>query len=138
MTNPLAQDLGGVVRLLESVEVPDYVPEHSRLSCSDEDPCNAEGGTHGCERCTWIELERGQAAAAFLRTHSAEIAGALRDAERLDWLIGNCAVLETNGYGDWRVKYHWTSPITYGPYADAPRSAIDTAMQQGGRGGDHA
>lgn len=150
MTNPLAQDLGGVVRLLESVEVPDYVPEHSGLFCSDEDPCNAEGGTHGCERCTWIEIERGQAAATFLRTHSAEIAGALRDAERWQPIEsaprdGRAVILAHMGGKPYIGKWchdTWVDErgLSRGPSHWRPLPApptLESAMQQGGGGGDH-
>lgn len=34
-------------------------PEHSRTSCSDVVPCNADPvGSHGCARCTALKLDR--------------------------------------------------------------------------------
>ena len=90
MTNPLAQDLGGVVRLLEKF--------------------NAGAFSHQ-ER---IDFEH--ACVEFIRTHSAEIAGALACAREYDELIRH---MDAGGdFYDFQRK----------------RSAI----QQGGGGGDHA
>ncbi len=37
----------------------DEHPEHSRTSCSDALPCNADPeGSHGCARCTALKLDR--------------------------------------------------------------------------------
>ncbi len=61
--------------------------------------------------------------------------GLAEDSARLDWLLANCATMDTNGFGDWRVAYEYTSPVSYGPYADGPRAAIDAAMGAVGAGG---
>lgn len=51
------------------------------------------------------------------------------DVERLDWVLENAAMVETDGGGQWRVRFDWTAPIMYFSYRDTPRDAIDTAMQ---------
>ena len=85
MTNPLAQDLGGVVRLLEKATPGEWPePEASRFvpdkfNVGDSAPYMLVGRDEN-------DLRAAVAAVNFLRTHSAEIAGALRDAERYRWL----------------------------------------------------
>jgi hypothetical protein len=36
----------------------DEFPEHSRTSCSDQDPCNADPQGHGCWRCNALLFDR--------------------------------------------------------------------------------
>lgn len=127
MTNPLAQDLGGVVRMLEKATP-------GVLTCSD--------GPHGYQHrisvghlgvCDVFASSDAAAIAAcvnFLRTHSAEIAGALRDAERYRWLREHVT--------DRFVRNNEHEPCLLLPHnvdylsPDEIDAAIDSAMQQGG------
>lgn len=140
MTNPLAQDLGGVVRLLEDMTPGDLIVYDANegdgwpprpLWCfkneaydSGEEPA-LQGGIHygGKEDADAIA-----AAVNFLRTHSAEIAGALRDAERYRWLKCNCQHMPD--------EIGIAGQLYFGTYAWGDLdTAIDSAMQQGGGGG---
>ena len=109
----IAQDLGGVVRLLEKATLGpwaycgqstghactcglvwgagDHSPAVAEFSLSDEE---YEGHRSGAEE---RQFNTGATVAAvnFLRAHSAEIAGALRDAERYRWLRSQNAITET-------------------------------------------
>lgn len=131
MTNPLAQDLGGVVRLLEDMTPGDLIVYDANegdgwpprpLWCfkneaydSGEEPA-LQGGIHygGKEDADAIA-----AAVNFLRAHSAEIAGALRDVER--WQPIESAprdgsyILVCNSHGSWIAKYHPVYPSGYRP-----------------------
>ena len=83
------------------------------------------------------DLRAAVAAVNFLRTHSAEIAGALRDAERYRWLRAEHAVRSPLAHVCWkrngdRECGDWVN--TSGP--DQLDTAIDSAMQQGGGGGE--
>ena len=53
------------------MELSDYYeseyPEHSRNSCSDEHPINADVKGHGCWRCNAIFFEQAEAAFAELK-----------------------------------------------------------------------
>lgn len=69
-----------------------------------------------------------QAADKWNTRHGPALVGVVDDTARLDWLLANCATMDTNGFGDWRVAFEYTSPASYGPYADGPRAAIDAAM----------
>ena len=73
------------------------------------------------------DLRAAVAAVNFLRTHSAEIAGALRDAERYRWLRSPAAIIEPLfGYDD-------AGSLTFFSESELD-TAIDSAMQQGGGG----
>lgn len=151
MTNHLAQDLGGVVRLLEDMAPGDLIVYDANegdcwpprpLWCfkneaydSGEEPA-LQGSIHygGKEDADAIV-----AAINFLRTHSAEIAGALRDAERFDWMAHHGASLRNEPGGGWFVlaPYHTGIPSVDGRIRfPTARAAIDSAMQQGGGGGE--
>ena len=144
----IAQDLGGVVRLLEDMTPGDLIVYDANegdgwpprpLWCfknegydSGDDPA-LQGSIHygGKEDADAIA-----AAVNFLRTHSAEIAGALRDAERYRWLRAEHAVRSPLAHVCWkrngdRECGDWVN--TSGP--DQLDTAIDSAMQQGGGGG---
>ena len=130
MTNPLAQDLGGVVRLLELATQEEWPePEASRFvpdkfNVGDSAPYMLVGRDEN-------DLRAAVAAVNFLRTHSAEIAGALRDAERYRWLKDKANYARNSDpivvFGPKHDK------MLEGPLLDA---AIDSAMQQGGGGGE--
>lgn len=141
MTNPLAQDLGGVVRLLEDMTPGDLIVYDANegdgwpprpLWCfkneaydSGDDPA-LQGSIHygGKEDADGIV-----AAVNFLRTHSAEIAGALRDAERYRWLKCNCQHMPD--------ELGIAGQLYFGTYAWGDLdTAIDSAMQQGSGGGE--
>ena len=88
------------------------------------------------------DLRAAVAAVNFLRTHSAEIAGALRDAERYRWLrmMAKEQLLNPKAAGsEWPdIRTYWRIPtlICSGPvggFIDFD-TAIDSAMQQGGGG----
>lgn len=130
MTNPLAQDLGGVVRLLEkatpgpwtvgqfgSVHRPKVEGSESSVGSAIVVGGSKSGMYDGYqENCEAIA-----AAVNFLRTHSAEIAGALRDAER--WRV-------------WReLGEHEAADIAWLNAGEERDAALD-AMQQGGGGGE--
>lgn len=70
------------------------------------------------------------------RTHSAEIAGALRDAERMEWLTSMAVEVRTPlRYGS-AALFHARPDNDEGePYHTTLRAQIDSAMQQGGGGG---
>ena len=145
----IAQDLGGVVRLLEDMTPGDLIVYDANegdgwpprpLWCfknegydSGDDPA-LQGSIHygGKEDADAIA-----AAVNFLRTHSAEIAGALRDAERYRWLRAQNAITETPD--SWTItRCDFTDedePIRYW-VGDDLDTAIDSAMQQGGGGGE--
>ena len=141
MTNPLAQDLGGVVRLLEDMTPGDLIVYDANegdgwpprpLWCfknegydSGDDPA-LQGSIHygGKEDADAIA-----ACVNFLRTHSAEIAGALRDAERYRWLRAAHGSMD---FGFWHVCDF--AGCIIGQRPEELDTAIDSAMQQGGGG----
>ena len=141
MTNPLAQDLGGVVRLLEDMTPGDLIVYDANegdgwpprpLWCfknegydSGDDPA-LQGSIHygGKEDADAIA-----AAVNFLRTHYAEIAGALRDAERYRWLRAAHGSMD---FGFWHVRDF--AGCIIGQQPEELDTAIDSAMQQGGGG----
>lgn len=69
------------------------------------------------------------------RTHSDEIAGALRDAERLDWMDAHA---ERIGYALKLTESSTLSATAYISQHKSVRAFVDSAMQQGGGGGNHA
>ena len=80
-----------------------------------------------------VRDSREEAIAAWnTRTHSAEIAGALRDAERLNWLDANGGAVRRKDNAR-RNLIIWSA--VYAPSHKTIRGAIDSAMQQGGGGG---
>ena len=138
----IAQDLGGVVRLLEDMTPGDLIVYDANegdgwpprpLWCfknegydSGDDPA-LQGSIHygGKEDADAIA-----AAVNFLRTHSAEIAGALRDAERYRWLRAAHGSMD---FGFWHVCDF--AGCIIGQQPEELDTAIDSAMQQGGGGG---
>ena len=128
MTNPLAQDLGGVVRLLEKAAPGEWrEPEASRFvpdkfNVGDSAPYMLVGRDEN-------DLRAAVAAVNFLRTHSAEIAGALRDAERYRWLRAAHGSMD---FGFWHVCDF--AGCIIGQQPEELDTAIDSAMQQGGGG----
>ena len=139
----IAQDLGGVVRLLELATQEEWPePEASRFvpdkfNVGDSAPYMLVGRDEN-------DLRAAVAAVNFLRTHSAEIAGALRDAERYRWLrmMAKEQLLNPKAAGsEWPdMRTYWRIPtlICSGPvggFIDFD-TAIDSAMQQGGGGGE--
>lgn len=95
----------------------------------DVDPSDQydEGYNHAKHECY-------EGLTVLLRTHSAEIAGALRDAERYRWLREHVT--------DRFVRNNEHEPCLLLPHnvdylsPDEIDTAIDSAMQQGGGGGD--
>lgn len=68
--------------------------------------------------------EADAAAADFITGHHAEIAAAVRDKRRMDWLEG-----QREAYG-FENEHHGNRWVIDGPFRDA-RQAIDTAMRAG-------
>lgn len=114
MTNPLAQDLGGVVRLLEKATPGEWPePEASRFvpdkfNVGDSAPYTLVGRDED-------DLRAAVASVNFLRTHAAEIAGALRFYK---------AASENLPPWQWNMVH------------DHAERARKDAMQQGGGGGE--
>ena len=139
----IAQDLGGVVRLLEDMTPGDLIVYDANegdgwpprpLWCfknegydSGDDPA-LQGSIHygGKEDADAIA-----AAVNFLRTHYAEIAGALRDAERYRWLRAAHGSMD---FGFWHVCDF--AGCIIGQQPEELDTAIDSAMQHGGGGGE--
>lgn len=134
MTNPLAQDLGGVVRLFHETSGDTWAARGTRVVSDPEFPV-LRGHVADC-----VEDDDAAFIAAcheFFRTHSAEIAGALRDAERLRHLIDNHQSLTPVEGGGWDVAVYSDHGVeTVIASSSDPRTAIDSAMQQGGGGGE--
>ena len=136
----LAQDLGGVVRLLEKATPGPWHYSQRGFSTKPIPMVYATGQDlnyiamcrdFGNEGPTLNE-ENAQAIAAavnFLRTHSAEIAGALRDADGWRALLidtaGNLRRMKDDEFQDCDHDR-----------LDAVLERLDSAMQQGGGGGE--
>lgn len=151
MTNPLAQDLGGVVRLLEKATFgvlradahKDWFQPTVMLHSGENTIARYHHGypdftgTVGKSEYEWRNAEAIEACVNFLSTHSAEIAGALRDAERYRWLRESRLppagerqpAAWIAGRGNEHIECDW---LCY----EAADAAIDSAMQQGGGGGE--
>ena len=128
----IAQDLGGVVRLLELATQEEWPePEASRFvpdkfNVGDSAPYMLVGRDEN-------DLRAAVAAVNFLRTHSAEIAGALRDAERYRWLREHFRFANDSMHEIWFDDT--LEPDDSGVPTDLDQT-IDSAMQQGGGGGE--
>jgi len=141
MTNPLAQDLGGVVLL--PCPFCGTQPELHLFTDEDGDPCAAvECGQcygSGPKHVAIMDDARPAAIAAWnRRTHSAEIAGALRDAERYRWLRDQASwwLVSTPDAAKLSVMLPRASiDAAIGTEGCDFDAAIDSAMQQGGGGG---
>ena len=143
MTNPLAQDLGGVVRLLEKATFgvlradghKDWFQPTVMLHSGDDIVARYHHGapdftcTVGKHEYELRNAEAVEACVNFLRTHSAEIAGALRDAERYRWLRAAHGSMD---FGFWQVRDF--AGCIIGQQPEELDTAIDSAMQQGGGG----
>jgi Lar family restriction alleviation protein len=130
MTNPLAQDLGGVVLL----PCPFCGGDPIMWAATDCKDGFVHGTTINCQSCgISINDEYQDAAIADwnTRTHSAEIAGALRDAERWRWLRENAQDIDAPGLEVAGLQF-----LVGG--RQQLDTAIDSAMQQGGGGGEAA
>ena len=152
MTNPLAQDLGGVVhtnngelcRFAMHWEIDgDYIrcrkcKQPQLTSYADQEfrhtpTCKAAGKV---ETHPWITYLRLLIPVADLlgvtRTHSAEIEGALRDAERYRWLREHFRFANDSMHEIWFDDTLEPDDSVVPTDLD---QTIDSAMQQGGGGG---
>ena len=145
----LAQDLGGVVRLLEKATPGPWTvgrfgsvhrPKAEGSESSVGSAIVAGGSKSGMYDGYQENCEAIAAAVNFLRAHSAEIAGALRDAERYRWLRMRLAAEELDNEDAARMALSMVGPIRFRPadsdYCGELDNAIDSAMQQGGGGGE--
>lgn len=128
MTNPLAQDLGGVVLLPCPFCGGEAYWRNGRRGPSFYVTCK------NCEVIGPVTVTLDTAITAWnTRANSAEIAGALRDAERFRWLREHVT--------DRFVRNNEHEPCLLLPHnvdylsPDEIDTAIDSAMQQGGGGG---
>lgn len=142
--NPLAQDLGGVVRLLEKATPGEWrvsgecvIFDDRRLVCCGRGryECCGDPDVYGAEHPivgllggnpNISDVETIAAAVNFLRTHSAEIAGALRDAERYRWLKENCQHVPD--------ELGVAGQLYFGTYAGGELDAAIDAARAGERG----
>ena len=145
MTNPLAQDLGGVVRLLEKATPGKWAyskrndPEWpaSIISGMDTGRAYAVAMCPRYRNSDWSgDANAIIAAVNFLRTHSAEIAGALRDAERLDYIERTFTGM-SNGERYLPRVMGWGKSRNGRTLREACDKYMqrESAMQQGGGGG---
>ena len=137
---PLAQDLGGVVRP-EDLKFSEYPGRISggmsvgmpkgvmavHLPTGIKVVCNHHRNQHFNRDACIRAIE----AAIQERTHSAEIAGALRDAERYRWIRRNAEVFMPSMKTGVNHLYRDEGQAAWD-------TAIDAAMQQGGGGGEAA
>ena len=140
MTNPLAQDLGGVVRP-EDLKLSEYPGRISggmsvgmpkgvmavHLPTGIKVACNHHRSQHLNRDACIRAIE----AATQERTHSAEVAGALRDAERYRWLREHFRFANDSMHEIWFDDT--LEPDDYGVPTDLDQ-IIDSAMQHGGGG----
>lgn len=126
MTNPLAQDLGGVV-LDRDLDVLPPWPAFPKPWATASVTYEEDGETCTQHVFTEKQLRAFAKSCAQLVLDSAEIAGALRDAERYRWLRSPAAIIEPLfGYDD-------AGSLTFFSESELD-TAIDSAMQQGGGG----
>ena len=129
MTNPLAQDLGGVVLLpCPMCGGEAHLERQGHVACTTGWPCVHTAYFNGG---TPAEQNAAAIAAWNTRAHSAEIAGALRDAERYRWLRAAHGSMD---FGFWHVCDF--AGCIIGQQPEELDAAIDSAMQQGGGGGE--
>lgn len=144
MTNPLAQDLGGVVRLLEKATPGPWKATH---------PLHRVGGIPGVKSETHkvdvaafqyqADSDAAVAAVNFLRTHSSEIAGALEQLRDLHDSIRTVydavpALPITADTMDAATDALHAFCLLVGIHrVDVGDPQPQPAMQQGGGGGDH-
>ncbi len=143
----IAQDLGGVVLLpcpfcgYRMTDEDGGVYQKSGFIGSQTPVWEVCCGTTMCNASVTATSREFAITAWNTRAHSAEIAGALRDAERYRWLRMRLAAEELDNEDAARMALSMVGPIVFRPadadYCDDLDTAIDSAMQQGGGGGDH-
>ena len=131
----IAQDLGGVVLLpcpfcgYRMTDEDGGVYQKSGFIGSQTPVWEVCCGTTMCNASVTATSREFAITAWNTRAHSAEIAGALRDAERYRWLKCNCQHMPD--------EIGIAGQLYFGTYAwDDLDAAIDSAMQQGGGGGE--
>lgn len=131
----IAQDLGGVVLLpcpfcgYDMTDEKDGVYQKAGFTGAQTPVWEVCCGTTMCNASVTATSRELAITAWNTRTHSAEIAGALRDAERYRWLKCNCQHMPD--------ELGIAGQLYFGTYAWGDLdTAIDSAMQQGGGGGE--
>lgn len=99
-------------------------PEHSRTSCSDEHPVNAEVSGHGCLRCNAIFFTR--AGVAF-----AEIADLAKRLEVANALVEQWRIRADNMSASPSIAHLRSKAAGYRDCAGELEDAIDAATQEG-------
>lgn len=138
MTNPLAQDLGGVVLLpcpfcgYRMTDEDGGVYQKSGFIGSQTPVWEVCCGTTMCNASVTATSREFAITAWNTRAHSAEIAGALRDADRYRWLREHFRFANDSMHEIWFDDT--LEPDDSGVPTDLD-TAIDSAMQQGGGGG---
>lgn len=131
----IAQDLGGVVLLpcpfcgYDMTDEKDGVYQKAGFTGAQTPVWEVCCGTTMCNASVTATSRELAITAWNTRTHSAEIAGALRDAERLNWLDANGGAVRRKDNAR-RNLIIWSA--VYAPSHKTIRGAIDSAMQQGG------
>lgn len=146
----IAQDLGGVVLLpcpfcgYDMTDEDDGVYQKAGFTGAQTPVWEVCCGATMCNASVTATSREFAIAAWNTRANSAEIAGALRDAERYRWLrmMAKEQLLNPKAAGsEWPdMRTYWRIPtlICSGPvggFIDLD-TAIDSAMQQGGGGGE--
>lgn len=100
----------------------EYHPEHSRTSCSDANPCNADPDGSGCARCTALVMDR-----ANVTPHSAPVG--LEPVRYVRWHPEHGYRWEDTSsdfHGDYS-RTGWTSKALYA----APPAQVDLGKYRG-------
>lgn len=105
-------------------DAPDEItPLYSQQSI-DALRAEVEGLRAACDKWSERELLFGAHEDLQARAERAEA-----ELEAMRWVVEQYVTLQTDGGGRWRVEFGYTSPVTYGPWADSRMAAIDAARK---------